>query len=53
MCRAICGMYIKMNFYYKMDFTPVILIYVGLVVLEFVYLLIKIRKTDISYIDLK
>lgn len=46
-------MYIKMNFYYKMDFTPVILIYVGLVVLEFVYLLIKIRKTDISYIDLK
>lgn len=46
-------MYIKMTFYYKMDFTPVILIYVGLVVLEFVYLLIKIRKTDISYIDLK
>lgn len=46
-------MYIKMNFYYKMDFTPVILIYVGLVALEFVYLLIKIRKTDISYIDLK
>lgn len=46
-------MYIKMTFYYKMDFTPVILIYVGLVVLEFVYLVIKIRKTDISYIDLK
>ena len=46
-------MYIKMNFYYKMDFMPVILIYIGLVVLEFVYLVIKIRKTDISYIDLK
>lgn len=46
-------MYIKMMFYYEMDFMPVIGIYIAVVLYEGIYLILKIKKSDIGYLDLK